>query len=126
VQTVFKFPDNLFLTASVSGLLPLPPVEIFSCLLYFTPFQCLTLWDYVVKCLVLLTQTFTLTIQHWPGGLARGDSVAKWDKPSWRHPSHSRPPAKEYGELLCSRVDVATGVGAGRAVCHVSQLEVPL
>lgn len=62
-------------------------------------------------------------------GLARGsgggDTAAKWDKPSWRHPSHSRPPAKGAGELLCTRVDVATSVGTSRAACQVSQLMVP-
>lgn len=33
-------------------------------------------------------------------GSGRGDAAAKWDKPSWRHPSHSRTPAKGIGELV--------------------------
>lgn len=33
--TVLNFPENLFLTASASGLPPLPLVGSFSCLLYF-------------------------------------------------------------------------------------------
>lgn len=67
-----------------------------------------------------------LTISCWPQGLARWDVSAKWDKPNWRHPSHSRPPAKGVGSLLCTRDDVCTGDGTGRAVCHVSQLDLPL
>lgn len=48
-DTVFKFPDNLFLTASGSGLLPHPPVVIFSHLLYFTEIL------YFFCCLCLLS-----------------------------------------------------------------------